>query len=571
MNSRRVFLQTYGCQMNERDSEEVLGMLTSQGYEMAEQPEAADVILLNTCSVRGHAEERAYGKMGELSVLKRERPDLVLGIIGCMAKLHQEAIFKRLPAVDLIAGPAELYDLPYLLAEIQERRQQREVTPLDLSPRYAGAPNLSRGVTLGPTEGIGGGQKVIAISRPFRPLHNKPSHDFHRPSVRAFVTIMEGCDKRCTYCIVPMTRGKEISRPAEEIVEEIKTLVAAGYRDITLLGQNVNSYGKRFPDGSGYKGPLGRLRLLEDDPETLLDFPQLLRMIDGAIHQCVAPTASARSDARSGRSPCSEAATNSAPGKGAIEQVAAAQERFAAGSLSSQFARRPLGRSARSPAVRIRFTTSHPFDATERLFEAMRDCPSVCESLHLPVQSGSTRILRAMRRGYTREAYLEKIACLRTCVPEISLSTDIIVGFPGETEDDFEQTVSLMREVEYDNAYIFKYSPRPGTDAAAREDDVPQGVKEARNQALLALQDAASLTRHQRIEGRTVEVLIEGPGKQPGQLFGRTRGNHGVIVEGPPELVGEFVDVAIARVTAHTLFGRLATAAACRLSPVACH
>src|SRR3990167_6873246 len=302
MNSRRVFLQTYGCQMNERDSEEVLGMLTSQGYEMAEQPEAADVILLNTCSVRAHAEERAYGKMGELSVLKRERPDLVLGIIGCMAKLHQEAIFKRLPAVDLIAGPAELYDLPYLLAEIETKRRQVQFEVR--SSKFE--------------------EKTVAVGRKFRPLDAKPNGDYRKDRVAAFVTIMEGCDKACTYCIVPMTRGKEISRPAEEIVEEIKTLVAAGYRDITLLGQNVNSYGKRFPDGSGYKGPLGRLRLLEDDPETLLDFPQLLRMIDGAIHQCVAPTASARSDARSGRSPCSEAATNSAPGKGAIEQVAAA-------------------------------------------------------------------------------------------------------------------------------------------------------------------------------------------------------------------------------------------------------
>ncbi|MBI4354586.1 MAG: radical SAM protein, partial [Candidatus Omnitrophica bacterium] len=243
---------------------------------------------------------------------------------------------------------------------------------------------------------------------------------------------------------------------------------------------------------SGFKGPLGRLRLLEEHPESLLDFPQLLRLID-----------------------------------------------------------------RRTNRPRLRFTTSHPFDATERLFEAMRDCESVCESLHLPVQSGSTRMLRAMRRGYTREAYLEKIALLRRLVPEITLSTDIIVGFPGETEDDFEQTVSLLREVEYENVYVFKYSPRPGTDAAAREDDVPTEVKEARNQRLLALKDEISLARHRQLEDRTLEVLIEALGKHPGQLFGRTRGNHGVIIEESSEFIGQIVDVTITRATPHTLFGAL--------------
>jgi tRNA-2-methylthio-N6-dimethylallyladenosine synthase len=256
--------------------------------------------------------------------------------------------------------------------------------------------------------------------------------------------------------------------------------------------QNVNSYGKRFPDGSVSNGPLGRLRLLEDDPDTLLDFPQLLRLID-----------------------------------------------------------------RRTNAPRVRFTTSHPFDATNRLFEALRDCCSVCEWLHLPVQSGSNRILRAMRRGYTREAYLEKIKVLRGLVPDISLSTDIIIGFPGETDDDFEQTVRLMQAVEYDNAYIFKYSPRPGTDAAARPDDVPTEVKEARNQRLLALQDTISLARHRRFEGQMIEALIEGPGKRAGQLFGRTRGNHGVIVEGSSSQVGQMVQVQVTRATAHTLFGEL--------------
>ena len=213
---KRVYIGTYGCQMNERDSEEVLGMLTAQGYAIAEDAEQADVILLNTCSVREHAEERAYGKMGELSVMKKARPELVLGIIGCMAKLHQQAIFKRLPQVDIVAGPAELYDLPYLLAEIDEKRQSA-----DRGPRAS--------------------ERVMAVGREFRPLEQKPAGDFRKPGVTAFVTIMEGCDKACTYCIVPTTRGQEVSRPVEEIVAEINRLVDAGYKEITLLGQNVNS------------------------------------------------------------------------------------------------------------------------------------------------------------------------------------------------------------------------------------------------------------------------------------------------------------------------------------------
>ena len=470
--------------MNERDSEEVLGILVAQGYEISESPEAADVILLNTCSVRQHAEERAFGKMGELSVLKQEKPDLVLGIIGCMAKLQQEAIFKRLPKVDLVAGPAELYDLPYLLAEIQERRQRAILAQgSGLRPQGKNAQP--------PAPSPEPSARVMAVGRPFRLLDQRPIGDYRRPGVSAFVTIMEGCDKACTYCIVPHTRGQEISRPADEIFAEINTVVAAGYREVTLLGQNVNSYGKRFQDGSGYRGPLGRLRLLEEDPDALLDFPQLLRLID-----------------------------------------------------------------RRTAITRVRFTTSHPFDATERLFQAMRDCESVCEWLHLPVQSGSNRILRAMRRGYTAEAYLKKIERVRQLVPGISLSTDIMVGFPGETAADFDSTVQLLREVRYDNAYLFKYSPRPGTDAAAREDDVPQDVKEARNQALLALQDGIIRERHNRFVGKRVDVLFEDPGKQPGQWFGRTRGNHGVILESPMPLLGTIASVQISHASAHTLFGQ---------------
>jgi tRNA-2-methylthio-N6-dimethylallyladenosine synthase len=489
--------------MNERDSEEVLGMLTAQGYEIAQQPEGADVILLNTCSVRQHAEDRAMGKMFELAEMKVQRPDLVLGFIGCMAKLQQDHLFKRIPGLDLVAGPAELYDLPYLLAEIQEKRQRGH---------------------------LNGQARVMAVGREFRPLEAKPAGDFRKPGVRAFVTIMEGCDKACTYCIVPKTRGQEVSRPAEEILQEINTLHRAGYQEVILLGQNVNSYGKRFPDGSGYMGPLGRLRLLEQDADALLDFPQLLRSIDASLQ---GPHLGGWRGAGVPRRP---------------QPTTPIVRRGEDGG----------GGTATGPAqVRIRFTTSHPFDANERLFRAMAECRSVCEWLHLPAQSGSNRILRAMRRGYTVEHYLTKIEQLRRLVPTISLSTDIIVGFPGETEEDVEATARLLREVRYDSAYLFKYSPRPGTEAAAREDDVPHEVKEARHQELLALQGHIEAQRAKALEGQVMEILVEEPGKFGGQWFGRTRGNHGVVVASPARLAGQLVPVRMTRAVAHTLFGEV--------------
>ena len=250
---QRVYLQTYGCQMNERDSEEILGMLAAQGYAPVAREDEADVVLLNTCSVRAHAEERAFGKMATLQHLKQARPDVVLGILGCMAKAQREEIFRRLPQVDLVAGPAEIYDLPELLAKVSEVRQ--------------GA--------LGPT-----GARLLAIDRKVRPLERKPAGDWRRGGVAAFVTIMEGCDKKCAYCIVPTTRGQEVSRPVEEVLDEVQQLARAGYRQVTLLGQNVNSYGKRFPDGSGYRGPAVRRQWLADDDERLVDFPALLRQID---------------------------------------------------------------------------------------------------------------------------------------------------------------------------------------------------------------------------------------------------------------------------------------------------
>ena len=477
--SKQVYLQTYGCQMNERDSEEILGMLTAQGYGLVRREEEADVILLNTCSVRAHAEERAFGKMGGLQRLKQERPDLVLGILGCMAKAQREEIFRRLPQVDLVAGPAEIYDLPDLLAKVAEKRQR---------------------------EGLGVATRLMAVDRKVRPLDQKLAGDHRQGRVTAFVTIMEGCDKKCAYCIVPVTRGQEVSRPIGEILEEVQQLARAGFKQVILLGQNVNSYGKRFPDGSGYQGPKRRERLLalEDDgrEETpadshdngtrLCDFPVLLRQID-----------------------------------------------------------------AETALPWVKFTTSHPFDAHERLFRAMAECRSVCEFLHLPVQSGSDRLLRAMRRGYTVESYLAKVARLRELCPDISLSTDIIVGFPGETDEDFEATMALMERVRYDSAFIFKYSPRPGTEAAKWVDDVPRQVKEARNQAALALQARISREKLERWVGREIEVLLEERNRR-GQLAGHTRGHLNVVCDGPDASIGELAPVRVQRVTATTLIGVLA-------------
>jgi tRNA-2-methylthio-N6-dimethylallyladenosine synthase len=341
--------------------------------------------------------------------------------------------------------------------------------------------------------------------------------------VSAFVTIMEGCDKKCAYCIVPATRGQEVSRPLPEVLEEVQHLARAGYREVTLLGQNVNSYGKRFPDGSGWLGP-GRRR-------------QLLALGAAAPAGRAAP----------GR-PGDSADAGAPDGPGGLAGEGAPGERLV------DFPALLREIAARTAIDRVRFTTSHPFDAHEELFRAMAECPPVCPWLHLPVQSGSDRVLRAMRRGYTVEAYLARVERLRALVPGVALSTDVIVGFPGETAEDFEATLALLARAEYDSAFVFKYSPRPGTEAAGRADDVPRAVKEARNQAVLTLQAAVTRRKLEAWLGREVEVLVEGRNRR-GQLAGRSRHNAPVVLEGPDALVGRLVPVRVERVTATTLVG----------------
>lgn len=433
---KKLHVVSYGCQMNVRDGEEVTGLLMREGFALAPSPDEADVILFNTCSVREHAEDRVWSNVGALKGLKQQRPELIIGILGCMAQHHQETIFRRMPHVDFVAGPASLYDVPELIETIQEERRPQ-----------------------------------LAVHRRRRPEFQQVS--YHAGTVSALVTIMEGCDKFCTYCIIPFTRGREVSRPADQIIEEVRGVVQQGFQEVMLLGQNVNSYGRRR---------------LAGEPTT---FPELLRRVSAV------------------------------PG-----------------------------------LRRIRFITSHPHDADEAMFRAMQEAEPVCEHLHLPVQSGSNAVLARMKRDYTIEEYVEKIVRLRQLVPEIAVSTDVIVGFPGETEDDFARTLRLMETVRFDSAFMFTYSPRPMAKASEWLDDLPAEVKNRRLQTLMALQERIGRERDQACVGRTVEVLVEGPStKDPAEWTGRARDNRHVVFPGEEDLAGRLVEVQVREVRGHTLAG----------------
>jgi len=424
--------------MNERDSEAVQGLLLDRGYADVSKPEDADLILYNTCSVRDHAEQKVFGRMGHFHKLKEKNPNLVIGIIGCMAQEHGDNFFKKNPEIDLVCGPGNLSQIPDLVEEIEIRRAPR-----------------------------------LAIDR----LNEEYSLDnvsYRADKLKALVTIMTGCDHRCTYCIVPYTRGDERSRNSESILREMKDLESRGFKDVMLLGQNVNSYGKG----------------LEEE----IDFAGLLEKI-----QETAPEIS-----------------------------------------------------------RLRFITSHPKDAHTRLFTAMRDLPMVCEHLHLPVQSGSNRILKRMKREHTVEWYLDQIKEYREFVPGGSLTTDIIVGFPGETEKDFTETLEFIEKTGFDSAFIFTYSPRPGTPAMNLEDDVPQEEKDRRLQVLLAAQRAASLKINQSYIGKTTEVLFESKTrKDAGRFVGRTREFKRVVASSDKDISGQFHKARILGVADETLLGEL--------------
>jgi tRNA-2-methylthio-N6-dimethylallyladenosine synthase len=426
--------------MNSLDSELILSKMQAEGWGPTDVKEEADVILFNTCSVREHAEERALSNAGMVQKLKKQRPDLVVGLVGCMAQNRQDRLFQQLPHVQLIVGPRHMGAIPRLVQEIRATGQRR-IAVADFDDEF-----------------IDGADAVKSRSN----------------QAQAYIKAMEGCDLSCTFCIVPTTRGTEISRPPERIVEEVRQLAAAGTVEVTLLGQTVNSYGKGL--------------------KPYCDLGGLLRRVS-EVHGI----------------------------------------------------------------RRIRFITSHPSFVRPSLIEAMRDLPKVCKYLHFPAQSGSNPVLKAMRRGYTVERYLEIVDTLRAEVPGIELASDFIVGFPGETAEDFDKTIALMERVRFQNSFVFKYSPRPGTDAAALPDDVPEEEKKRRNEALLALQERQSLEHNKVFVGRQVEVLGEGVSKRVAtRQTGRTDTNQIVNFDAGRDLTGQFAMVDITAASPTSFLGKLA-------------
>ena len=450
----RVHLKTYGCQMNERDSEAVAAMLRARGYRIVPTEDDCDILLLNTCSVRDAAEQKAIGKASNLLARKRRQPDFILGILGCMAQNRGAALLDQLPDVDLIVGTQKFHQVPGYLDNLR-------------AARAAGVPI---------------GESIVDIAAEAGSQNTIRDHlesEDAAPPVSAFVSIQQGCDMDCAFCIVPKTRGDERSRPMADIVAECRALAERGVREITLLGQIVTSYGRRdYPATGGVSA-----------------FVQLLERVH------------------------------------AIEGIG-----------------------------RIRFTSPHPRGFREDLVAAYGRLPKLCEYVHLPMQSGSNRILRAMNRPYSRERYREIVDALRAVRPGMYFSTDVIVGFPGETEEDFAQTQELFGWANYDMAYVFKYSVRTGTPAATMPDQVPDAVKEARNQLLLGMLEANSLRRNEALVGTVEEVLVEGPDQTGRRYTGRTRGNRVCVFEAEPRLVGQLVPLKIERASVSTLYGELVLA-----------
>jgi tRNA-2-methylthio-N6-dimethylallyladenosine synthase len=440
-----VYIKTYGCQMNERDSEAVAAQLVAKGYTLAPSENVADVVLLNTCSVRDNAEQTAINKMENIvGQFRQRRPDVVLGFMGCMAQSRGKELVDRLPDVDLVLGTQKFHRAAEYIDDLLAGRRDKVVDTAE----EQGSEGAIREHLLN-----GKGTKSAA----------------------AFVSIMQGCNQHCTFCIVPFTRGGERSRTILDIVAECRSLAASGVKEITLLGQIVNSYAKRdLPVRDGKSA-----------------FVQLIE----AVHE--------------------------------IEGV-----------------------------ERIRFTSPHPKGYGDDLVEAYARLPKLCESAHLPVQSGSDRLLKLMHRGYTRERYLEIIGKLRVAWPDMGLCTDIIVGFPGETEDDFAQTCSLVREVGFDQAYIFKYSPRKDTPAATMPGQLSQDVIEDRHARLFDLINEIGRARHRAFVGRVVQILVEGASKKnDARLTGRTRCNKVVVFEGGERHRGQLLDLKVTGSTNFTLYG----------------
>lgn len=436
--AKKYFISTYGCQMNVRDSETLAGILESKGYCPTPQEEKADLIILNTCCVREKAENKVYGKLGHLKALKEKRRELIIAVCGCMPQQPGvgEEIRQKAPFVDLIFGTQNLSRL----GEFLERMEAGE------------RPFLETGEEDGVLEGL-------PVKR--------------QGKVKAYVNISFGCNNFCTYCVVPYVRGRERSREPEAILRETRDLAAEGFKEVTLLGQNVNTYGKDLPNK--------------------IDFGDLLSLVEE------------------------------------VEGI-----------------------------VRIRYTTSHPRDFNQKIIEKVATSPKICEHFHLPVQAGGNQVLARMNRGYTKEGYLELVKEIRKLIPEAAITTDIMVGFPGETEAEFEETLDLVRQACFDQAYTFIYSPRRGTPAATMPGQVTREVKKRRFQELVRLQDRISREINQKLCGREVEVLVEGKSKtNPSNLSGRTRTNKIVVFPGEEKLTGELVKVKIKEAETWTLKGDL--------------
>jgi len=439
MKPKTFFIATYGCQMNEEDSEKLSGMLKEIGYTKTEEKEEASLILFNTCCVRENAENKVYGNIGRLKTLKKENKDLVIGICGCMMQQEGMAdkILKKFPYVDIIFGTHNSYKFPEYLNRVKtEGVQVKEIFDKE-------------------TEIIEG----IPVDRD--------------SSIKAFVTIMYGCNNFCSYCVVPYVRGRERSRKSEEIINEIEALVLKGYKEVTLVGQNVNSYGKG----------------LDED----IDFSRLLRKVN------------------------------------TIEGL-----------------------------DRIRFVSSHPKDLTDEVIMAVKECEKACEQIHLPVQSGSDTLLKSMNRHYDRARYLEVMKKIKEEMPECSISTDLIIGFPGETDKDVEDTLSLIKEVQFDSAFTFIYSRRNNTPADKMEDQIPENIKHERFNKVIEAINASVLNGNKRYEGRVVEVLVDGKSKNDEtKLMGRTREGRLVNFIGDSGNIGTLVNIKINRAQPYSLFGEL--------------
>jgi len=435
---KRLFLKSFGCQMNIYDGDLMVSAFKRAGYERAEGPADADVVLVNTCAVREHAEEKVFSALGELRKHKKKKPSMLLGVTGCMAERLGDVIARRAPYVDIVAGARSFGDI------------------LDL----ADAAKRGR-------------RAVISIGHDRPP----PSMDVtvRQDPYRAFIAVARGCDHHCTFCIVPATRGREVGRPQAEIVDEVRALVDDGVVEVTLLGQNIDSYGKDRPEGES---------------------------LHHLLHAC--------------------------------HEVEGLR--------------------------RLRFVTSHPEDMEEEIFDDMANLPKLCGALHIPPQSGSSRVLKRMARGYTRERYLDIVREFRRRFPEGEIAADFIVGFPGEEEEDFEQSVTLLEDVRPQQSFVFRYSPRPGTPSEKHfPDDVPLPVKAARNLRLLKAQERVSNEKHGAMVGRTFEVLVEGVSKKDdAMLTGRTRGNHLIHFPGSADLAGSMVDVTVREFSPVSLRGEIA-------------